>query len=68
MGKKYNELVNRKPIGNAIRKELWFAIDQLHRETKIPKATLWDEAAELLLRKYGKEIPEETAGHGGERR
>jgi hypothetical protein len=52
--KSYNELVNRKPIGNAIKKELWHAVDKLAKETRIPKATLWDEAAELLLKKYGR--------------
>lgn len=57
MEKRYNQLVNRKPIGNAIQKKLWHAVDQLHKETKIPKATLWDEAAILLLKKYGKPIP-----------
>lgn len=59
MGKKYNDLVNRKRVGNSIRKELWYAIDKLHKETKIPKSTLWDEAAQLLLKKYGKPVPEE---------
>jgi hypothetical protein len=56
--RKKNRLKNRKPIGNAIRKELWYAVDQIHRETRIPKSELWDEAAILLLKKYGKEVPE----------
>ena len=47
-------LINRKKLGNAVDKDLYDALDILHKETKIPKSKLLDEALELLLDKYTK--------------
>jgi predicted transcriptional regulator len=47
-------LKTRKPLSNAIDKELWDKLDDLAKETKIPKSKLLDMAVELLLKKYGK--------------
>ncbi|ADC52169.1 MULTISPECIES: ribbon-helix-helix domain-containing protein [Alkalihalophilus] len=44
-------LTTRKPLSNAIDKELYDRLDQLHKETKVPKSKLLDEAIELLLEK-----------------
>ena len=45
-------LKNRVAFSNAIDKELHVAFDQLHKETRIPKSKLLDEAVQLLLEKY----------------
>lgn len=46
-------LKNRKPLSNAIEKDLWDSLDKLAKETRIPKSKLLDEAVSDLLRKYG---------------
>ena len=46
-------LKNRVAFSNAIDRELYNALEQLHRETRIPKSKLLDEAIELLLEKHG---------------
>jgi ribbon-helix-helix protein len=53
---KNNRLVNRKKLGNAIDLALYNELDELQKETRIPKSKLLDEAIELLLKKYGKTI------------
>ena len=45
-------LKNRKPLSNAIKIELYEALDELHEKTRIPKSKLLDEAIEDLLKKY----------------
>lgn len=45
-------LKNRIPVSNAIDKRLWEGLDQLHKETRIPKSRLLDEAIQDLLKKY----------------
>lgn len=45
-------LVNRTAFANALRNDLHKAFDELHKETKIPKSLLLDEAIEGLLEKY----------------
>ncbi len=47
-------LRTRKTLSNAIDKELHEKLDQLSKETRIPKSKLLDEAIEMLLEKYGK--------------
>ena len=47
-------LVNRKVLSNAVKNELYEALDVLSKETRIPKSKLLDEAIELLLNKYKK--------------
>ncbi len=47
-------LRTREPLSNAVDKELKRMFDDLHVETRIPKARLLDEALELLLQKYKK--------------
>jgi len=47
-------LTNRTPLSNAIRNDLWVALDQLTQETDIPKSKLLDKAVELLLESYDK--------------
>lgn len=48
-------LKNRKPLSNAIEKDLWDSLDKLAKETRIPKSKLLDEAVSDLLKKkkYG---------------
>ncbi len=61
MTQKYNRLVNRKKLNNAIDLALYNELDKLHRETDIPKSKLLDQAVRLLLKSYGRPIPgEET--------
>ena len=45
-------LKNRKAFSNAIETELYEAFEKLHRETRIPKSKLLDEAIQLLIEKY----------------
>ena len=45
-------LKNRIAFSNAIETKLYEAFNQLHKETKIPKSKLLDEAIALLLQKY----------------
>lgn len=49
---KKNRLVNRTPFANALRNDLHQALDDLNKETGIPKSKLLDQAIELLLEKY----------------
>lgn len=44
-------LKNRSPLSNAIKTELYEALRNLSRETKIPISRLLDEAIEDLLEK-----------------
>lgn len=44
-----NKLVNRKAFSSALRNDLYEELDLLHKDTKIPKSQLFDEAIELLL-------------------
>ena len=53
-------LKNRHAFSNAIDKALFEAFEQLHRDTRVPKSKLLDEAVELLLRKYGRDVPERS--------
>lgn len=55
---KKRNLTRRKPLSNSVRVELWHVLDQLAKETRINKSVLLDESIELLLKKYGKSIPE----------
>lgn len=45
-------LKNRKPLSNAIKKELWLALDELSKATRVNKSKLLDEAVEDLLLKH----------------
>ena len=45
-------LVNRIKVTTSIDKELNKKIDELSKETRIPKSKLFDEAIELLLKKH----------------
>ncbi|PEK69618.1 ribbon-helix-helix domain-containing protein [Bacillus pseudomycoides] len=45
-------LKNRKPLSNAIEKDLWYDLDQLAKDTRINKSKLLDEAVSDLLKKY----------------
>lgn len=42
-------LKHRKMLGNAIRAELWYALDDLARETEINKSRLLDKAVRHLI-------------------
>ena len=46
-----NDLKTRTPIGSAIDINLSKKLDELSKDTKIPKSKLLDEAIELLLEK-----------------
>lgn len=46
-------LVNRTPLGNSLRNDLWKKLDILSATTEIPKSKLLDQAIELLLIKHG---------------
>ena len=45
-------LKNRIAFSNTIDKNLFEAFEQLHKETRIPKSKLLDEAVQLLIEKY----------------
>jgi predicted DNA-binding protein len=47
-------LKNRVAFSNAMAKELYEKFEQLQKDTRIPKSKLFDEAIELLLKKYGR--------------
>lgn len=47
-------LVHRTPFSGALDNDLSDKLNELHKETKIPKNRLYDEAIELLLNKYNK--------------
>lgn len=47
-------LKTRKTLSNAIDKRCWDGLDSLHKETRIPKSRLLDEAIWDLLKKYKK--------------
>ncbi len=53
-------LKNRHAFSNAIDNALFEAFERLHRETRIPKSKLLDEAVELLLQKYGLPLPDSS--------
>lgn len=44
------QLKNRKPVGSAIDKDLYNALKDYSKETKIPMSKLLDTAIELLLK------------------
>lgn len=52
-------LVNRTQFTSTMRNDLIEAFDKLHKETRIPKSRLHDEAIEDLLKKYHRDIPKE---------
>lgn len=45
-------LVTRTVVSNSIRKDLAEELNELSKETRIPKSKLLDEAIELLLEKH----------------
>lgn len=47
-------LRNRKTLSNAIQTEIWMALDELSRTTRINKSRLLDEAIVELLKKHNK--------------
>lgn len=51
---KKNRLVNRTAFANALRNDLHEALNQLAKDTHIPKSILLDKAVELLLIEYGR--------------
>jgi hypothetical protein len=51
-GVKIMALKNRKKLGNAINLILWNGLDRLHKDTRLDKSVLLDEAIEDLLKKY----------------
>lgn len=51
-------LKNRTAFSNAIDTRLFEAFEELRKETEIPKSKLLDKAIKLLLKEYGKEIPD----------
>ena len=53
-----NALVNRTRFTTSIKNELYSALDELTRQTRIPKSRLMDEAIEDLLKKYEKRAAE----------
>lgn len=46
------ELVNRTRVSTSIDTKLVERLEEVHKATKIPKSKLYDEALELLLKKY----------------
>lgn len=50
----------RVQASSSIDKYLIATLNELTLETRIPKSKLYDEALELLFKKYGKEIVTET--------
>jgi hypothetical protein len=46
--------LNRKRISSAIDPLLWYGLQELSRETRVPVAQYLDEAIKDLLKKYGK--------------
>lgn len=48
------ELVNRKRFNTSADIDLLDALDELSKETMIPKSKLIDKALELLLKEYNK--------------
>lgn len=44
-------LVNRKAVSNSLRNDLAERFEKLHKDTKVPKSMLLDQAIELLLEK-----------------
>jgi len=55
---KRKRLKNRKPLANSIRVDLWHALDDLAKRTRLNKSVLLDEAIEMLLEKYKEKIEE----------
>lgn len=53
------KLVNRTRISTSIDNKILKAFDGLAEETRLNKSKLYDEALIDLLKKYGKQIPEE---------
>ena len=48
------QLVNRTKFVSSLKNELVPLFNQLSSDTRVPKARLWDEAIEDLLKKYEK--------------
>lgn len=51
-------LKTRRAFSNAIDKDLFVAFEQIHKETRIPKSKLLDEAIQMLIEKYKTAKPE----------
>ena len=49
-----NPLVNRTRFTTSIANELYSELNELTKQTRIPKSRLMDEAIEDLLKKYAK--------------
>lgn len=47
-----SRLVNRKTFNTSVDKDLLLKLDELSKETMIPKSKLIDKAIELLLKEY----------------
>ncbi|WP_392486750.1 ribbon-helix-helix domain-containing protein [Haloimpatiens sp. FM7315] len=54
-----NGLVNRHKVSFSIDKNLFKMLDDLSKETMIPKTRLVDKALELLAKEYNREIDTE---------
>ena len=52
------ELRHRKVMTTTINAKLVAALEQLSKDTRIPKSKLIDEALELLLKQHGRPVPE----------
>lgn len=52
-------LKTRVPFNTTLNKELSQELDQLAKETRIPKSKLTDEAVELLLKKHKRGVESE---------
>lgn len=46
------ELVNRTRVSTSIDTKLVERLEEIHKATKIPKSKLYDEALEMLSKKY----------------
>ncbi|MEK6189970.1 MAG: ribbon-helix-helix domain-containing protein [Carnobacterium alterfunditum] len=51
-GDKKRGLATRKPLSTTLDKKLIQKLDELAKQTRIPKSKLIDEAVELLLDKH----------------
>lgn len=52
-------MITRKPINNSVDKKLYETLDELHKETDVPKSKLLDQGLRLLFKKYGKQVEED---------
>lgn len=49
-----DKLKNRHRWSTTLDNKLYYALEELHQETFIPKTKLADKAVTLLLKEYGK--------------